>query len=364
MTLEFRAITKSYGKTLALDALDLVVETGSFTVLCGPPKSGKSVLFRLLVGLEAPDSGQILLSGRDIITDPPAKRPVGYVPQNFALYPHQTVAQNMAYPLTLARFAPDEIARRVDRTAGILSITHLLAKTPDQLSGGEKQRVAVARGLLKDADIFVLDDPLVGLDYKLRERLMDELKALREELRATFLYATSDSLEALSMAQTLAVIDAGAIVQSAAPTVVYHQPDCLRALDLIGFPHANLIPGQIAGGVLCAGPLCFDAPQAQDHNLTLGIRPEHLRLSPDPGQGLPARVTLVENLGGEAVVYLDLQGQPLTAAMLLLDTAPPDIDAIVGVSIDPRAVLLFDATSGARINGTMIGPLRKDSAHG
>jgi ABC-type sugar transport system ATPase subunit len=341
MTLEFRGVSLAYGKTCALDALDLTVEAGSFTVLCGPPKSGKSTLFRILVGLEQPGAGQVLLKGRDIVSDPPAQRPVGYVPQNFALYPHLTVAQNMAYPLTLARFAKDEIAHRVDRTAGILSITHLLAKTPDQLSGGEKQRVAVARGLLKDAEIFVLDDPLVGLDYKLRERLMDELKGLRDELKATFLYATSDSLEALSMAQRLAVIDQGRVVQCAAPDVVYHTPAAARSMDLIGFPHANLIAGQITGGTLVAGPFRFAASGSGD--VVAGIRPEHLRLGPE---GAPARVTLVENLGGEAIIYLDLDGHKLTAAMLLMDDDPPEIDAMVGVSVNPASVQLFDAATG------------------
>jgi len=346
MTLEFRGISKSYGKTRALDALDLTVEAGSFTVLCGPPRSGKSTLFRILVGLEQPDAGEVLLGGRDIVSTSPAQRPVGYVPQNFALYPHLTVAQNMAYPLTLARFAKDEIARRVDRTAGILSITHLLAKTPDQLSGGEKQRVAVARGLLKDAEIFVLDDPLVGLDYKLRERLMDELKGLRQELKATFLYATSDSLEALSMAQRLAVIDQGRVIQCAAPDVIYHAPAVARAMDLIGFPHANLIAGRIEHGTLVAGPLRLAATGSGD--VVAGIRPEHLRLGTD---GQPARVTLVENLGGEAVVYLDMDGHKLIAAMLLMDDDPPEIDATVGVSIDEALVQLFDAATGRARGG-------------
>lgn len=358
MTLEFRAISKTYGKIKALDALDLNVEAGSFTVLCGPPKSGKSSLFRILVGLDQPDTGQILLAGRDIVASPPALRPVGYVPQNFALYPHLTVAQNMAYPLTLAKFPKDEIARRVDRTAAILSITHLLAKTPDQLSGGEKQRVAVARGLLKDAEIFVLDDPLVGLDYKLRERLMDELKSLREALKATFLYATSDSLEALSMAQSLAVIDHGRIIQSAPPTTIYHQPATLRAMELIGFPQANLIPGTQYDGALTAGPFTFAATGA-NRAVTLGIRPEHIQIG-RADMGLPARVTLVENLGGEAVVYLDAKGQALTCAMLLMDTAPPEIDAQVGITVAPGTVLAFDATTGAQINDISL----KEIAHG
>ncbi|MBE7186250.1 MAG: ABC transporter ATP-binding protein, partial [Methylobacterium mesophilicum] len=174
MTVAFQSVTRTYKGRNALDGFELAVEPQSFTVICGPPAAGKSVLFRLLVGLEKPDAGRVLLAGRDITNLAPAERAIGYVPQSFALYPHLTVADNMAYPLRLAKAPREEVERRVDRAAGILSIRHLLGKTPDQLSGGEKQRVAVARGLLKDARVFVLDDPLVGLDYKLRERLMDE----------------------------------------------------------------------------------------------------------------------------------------------------------------------------------------------
>ena len=363
MSLSFQDVTKRYGETVALDGLSLDVAPKSFTVISGPPKSGKSVLFRLLVGLENPDSGRIMLDGRDISADAPADRPVGYVPQNFALYPHQTVAQNMGYPLTLAKFDKAEIEKRVDRTAGILSITHLLKKTPDQLSGGEKQRVAVARGLLKDASIFVLDDPLVGLDYKLRERLMDELKSLRDELDATFVYATSDSLEALTMAQNLAVIDEGRIIQHGVADEVYHQPSHYRTLDLIGFPHANLFEGAIEAGRVNAGPLHFLAPPGAGHEARIkaGLRPEHVHLDADatntpgaaqPATGaitLPARVTLVENLGGEAVVYLDCGGHPLTAAMALYDSPPPAIESAVTVTIDPAKILLFDAATGDRL---------------
>ena len=357
MSLEFRSVSRSFGTRKALDGLDLTVEPQSFTVICGPPHAGKSVLFRILVGLDKPDSGRILLSGRDITDAPPAARPIGYVPQSFALYPHQTVAQNMAYPLTLAKAPREEIAARVDRTAGILSITHLLKKTPDQLSGGEKQRVAVARGLLKDAEIFVLDDPLVGLDYKLRERLMDELKALREELKATFLYATSDSLEALTMAQRLAVLDHGRIVQHDAAITVYDQPEHARALDLVGFPHANLVPGSIAGGMVAAGPLRFQASAGGDGSVTAGLRPEAVRLlqaGAVPGRGclaLDAQVTLVENLGGEAVVYLESAGFPLTATLPLSGALPPSLGETVRLEIDPADIMLFDGATGRRRDG-------------
>ncbi len=364
MTLSFKAITKSYAGKKALDELTLTVEPQSFTVLCGPPKSGKSTLFRILVGLEKPDSGEIRLGGHNIVDAPPADRPIGYVPQSFALYPHFTVAQNMAYPLTLARFPKAEIAERVERTAGILAITHLLRKTPDQLSGGEKQRVAVARGLLKDAELFVLDDPLVGLDYKLRERLMDELKALRAELGATFLYATSDSLEALTMAQRLAVIDEGRIIQEGEAGEVYHNPQQARSLDLIGFPNANLFKGRLSEGLIEAGPIRIAADglgAAAGTEVIAGLRPEHVKLlaAGEPAASAlsgNARVTLVENLGGEAVVYLEVDGHPLTAAIPLTGRAPPEIDETIAISAAPNDVKLFDAASGRRIRTRGPGP--------
>ncbi|GGD98024.1 ABC transporter ATP-binding protein [Aureimonas endophytica] len=351
MSVEFQTLSRSYKGKPALDGFDLKVEPQSFTVLCGPPASGKSVLFRLLVGLEKPDAGRILLSGRDITATPPAERPVGYVPQSFALYPHLTVADNMAYPMRLAGAPREAIARRVDRTAGILSITHLLKKTPDQLSGGEKQRVAVARGLLKDAEIFVLDDPLVGLDYKLRERLMDELKALRAELKATFLYATSDSLEALTMAQRLVVIDRGRVVQHAEAAEVYHDPRHARALDLVGFPHANLLSGRVANGMLEAGPLRC-AVAARDGEVIAGLRPEAIRLGAAPGLRIEAQVRLVENLGGEAVIYLEAAGRDLTATLPISGGRPPEIGSRTALAVDPADILLFDAATEIRLAGS------------
>ncbi|MDQ0467755.1 ABC transporter ATP-binding protein [Labrys wisconsinensis] len=348
--LSFQSISKAYRGRPALEALSFDVEPQSFTVICGPPKAGKSVLFRLLVGLEQPDAGCIMLAGEDITRLSAAQRAIGYVPQSFALYPHLTVRQNIAYPLTLARAPQAEIARRVDRAAGILSIAHLLAKTPDQLSGGEKQRVAVARGLLKNADVFVLDDPLVGLDYKLRERLMDELKGLREELKATFLYATSDSLEALTMAQRLVVLDAGRLVEHDEATRIYHDPGHARSLDLIGFPHANLLKGRAEGTRLTAGPLTFGlAEPLPAAEVLVGLRPEALKLGTGAGIDFQGRVRLVENLGGEAVVYAQAGGQDLTLSLPLSGEPPPDFDAAVALTVDPGTLMLFDAASGRRL---------------
>ncbi len=350
----FKRVSKSYNGRAALDDFNLDVEPESFTVLCGPPKSGKSVLFRLLVGLEQPNAGRIDLDGRDVTALPPAARPVGYVPQSFALYPHLTVYDNIAYPLTLAGTSREEIAGRVDRAAGILSITHLYKKTPDQLSGGEKQRTALARGLLKNAHVFVLDDPLVGLDYKLRERLMDELKALREDLKATFLYATSDSLEALTMAQHLVVMDAGRVVQHDEAVRLYHAPLHRRSLELIGFPQANLIEGTMGDGIVAAGPLRF-ACQGADRAVVVGLRPEAIR--PGRGHGVhgTGRVTLVENLGGELVVYLDAAGTPLTMSFPVTEREEPAFDSLFEFTIDPDDFMLFDARNGERLPPRPLG---------
>lgn len=346
----FDGVTKTYKHRVALDQLALEVEPRSFTVLCGPPKSGKSVLFRLLVGLEKPDSGRILLAGADITDLPPAARAIGYVPQSFALYPHLTVYENVAYALTLMGTPKDEIARRVDQATGLLSISHLVKKTPDQLSGGEKQRTALARGLLKNAKLFILDDPLVGLDYKLRERLMDELKALRDELKATFLYATSDSLEALTMAQSLVVLDHGRVIQHGNVIDLYHEPQHVRSLELVGFPKANVLPGTLVGGRVTTGAFAFMAAgKLRDGPVAVGIRPEAIRLGRGRGIEGVARVRLVENLGGELVVYVDADGTDLVMSFPVGAAAAPAFDSTVPFTIDPADIQLFDPADGRRL---------------
>jgi multiple sugar transport system ATP-binding protein len=331
----FEALSKRYGRAPALDGLTLRVPDRSFSVVSGPPGCGKSVLLRLLVGIEMPDAGRIQLDGTDITDTRPGKRPIGYVPQSFALFPHMTVRANIAYPLKLAGAPRDRIDARVGRSAEMVSISHLLDRTPDQLSGGEKQRVAVARGLSKEARVFVLDDPLVGLDYKLRERLMGDLKLLRGELDATFVYATSDPLEALVMSTELSVLEAGRLIQTGPVEEVYAAPASAAALRLVGFPRANLIDGHAAGGRVTAGPLAL-AAGVRDGPVQVGVRPEALQLA-DGASGLSATVTLVEDLGGEYIVYLDAE------------IARPEAGERVGLALDPADALVFDAATGAAL---------------
>ncbi|PWE53093.1 ABC transporter ATP-binding protein [Metarhizobium album] len=340
-------VSKTFGKKKALDNVSLAVEEGSFTVMCGPPKAGKSLIFRILVGLETADEGRILLSGRDITDEPASRRNIGYVPQSFALYPHMSVFDNIAYPLHLAGAPREEVARKVDATVAMLSITHLVKKTPDQLSGGEKQRVAVARGLMKDAAVFVLDDPLVGLDYKLRERLMDEMKQLCEELRTTFFYATSDSLEALTLAQSFIVLDDGRVVEKADVLSLYAEPQHVRSLELVGFPKANVLQATSAGGAVDLAGLKLAGPDGLAAGAVLaGIRPEDVRLDHSQALKTEGTVQIIEHLGSEIVVYLDVGGSPVTAAFAADGVVPPDLDSRIPVSVDPSRIMLFETASG------------------
>ena len=381
----FEAVEKSYAGRRALDAVQLVVPDRTLTVLCGPPGSGKSVLLRLLVGLEAPDSGRILMGGADITDLGPAARRVGYVPQSFALFPQMSVFENIAFPLRMQRSPPPQIQRRVTQAAEVLRIGELLAKTPSQLSGGQKQRVAIARGMLKDASVFVLDDPLVGLDFKLREALMDDLKDMRATLGATFLYATSDSLEALTMAERLAVIDQGRIVEEAEVDQLYYQPMQLRSAVLIGFPRCNAIPGRLSGG-RCRNAIAeiglATSLDAAPEEVTITIRPEQVAYASDtrPQDAIrgtggtirgTGRITLVENLGAESVIYFEVGDTLLVSVPETGRVAHLDVGHDYPFAIDPAAMVVFDTRTGQRIGtGAPLDPagrgpvLQRDAVHG
>jgi multiple sugar transport system ATP-binding protein len=352
----FRGISKSFNGNPALRDIDFVVEGNSFTVLCGPPRAGKSVLLRALIGLDTPDRGQIIVAGEDITRRPPAARRIGYVPQSFALYPHFTVYDNIAYPLRLQHAPAAEIRERVARAAEILGITHLLEKAPDQLSGGEKQRTAVARGLLKNAEIFILDDPLVGLDFKLREKLMEDLQSMRRDLGATFIYATADSLEALTMAERLVVLDEGRVIEAGTVETMYREPGHARTMEVVGFPRANLVDGVLGADGLCTTGL-FSFRLAAEGGLPppcavrVGIRPEAMR----PGAAMTGSleckgtVDVVEDLGAEDVVHLSTAVGTLVTVFPAGAGPQPTLDEEIALSVAPADLIVFDAASGARL---------------
>ncbi|GAB0119504.1 ABC transporter ATP-binding protein [Acidisoma sp. 7E03] len=350
----FEGISKSYRGRPALADLDLAIADQTLTVFCGPPAAGKSVLFRLLVGLEQPDRGRILIDGTDVTRLAAADRLIGYVPQSFALFPHMSVYANIAYPLRQQGAKPADIERRVGEAAEILRITRLLQKKPSQLSGGEKQRAAIARGMLKDARIFILDDPLVGLDFKLRESLMEDLKDMRATLRATFLYATSDSLEALTMAEDLVVMDGGRVVEAGPVADLYHRPARVRSAELIGFPRCNLLPAaRETGGyrnALLSLPLSGVGSEA-----TFAVRPEHVVHAPDHPGAFRGEITLMENLGAECVVYLTCQGLSLVSIPASDAVAGLDVGSPYPFVIEARHVAAFDGATGTRLEAANHG---------
>ena len=380
--LELTGIAKRYGPRALLTGVDLVVPEGAFTVLFGAPSVGKSVAMRIVMGLEKPDVGAVTLRGVDVTAFAPADRNIGYVPQSFALYPHYSVYDNIAYPLTMAKVGKREAAPIVERAAAMLKISDLVAKRPDQLSGGQKQRVAIARGIAKQTDLFILDDPLAGLDFKLREQLVDDLRALQAQSGSTFLYTTSDAIEALTLADELAVLAAGRTAEQGSPDRLYDDPRTADTMRLLGFPQATFLDGAISersGGPWCdAGPFGFPAeigPEWVGKPVTVGVRPESIAIAAPTASAAPGgssangaaggharlhatgRVLLREDLGGEEIVYLDVAGTPLTT-VVRHDAAPAGLDdalgAAVAITVAPRELLLF-SPDGVRIGVGDVG---------
>lgn len=352
-------LVKTYGRTVALAGIYLEIEADRLTVVCGPPGAGKSALLRVVVGLEAPDQGRILFDGIEITRLPAAERTIGYVPQSFALFPHMSVFDNVAYPLTLQGVPRAQVRRRVARAAEVLRIGGLLDKRPSELSGGEKQRAAIVRGILKDARIFLLDDPLVGLDFKLRESLMEDLTEMRAQLGATFLYATADPLEALTMGEHLVVMDAGRVVDANRVDLLYHQPRHLRAAELVGFPRCNVLHGRMEGGrcitSLGAFPATLEAQGGSKpggSELAVVIRPEQIACADSTAPGAaptPGEIRLVENLGAECVVHFVAGEETLVTTVPSRSGANLDLGAAFPFFLRPDGILLFDRVSGAPV---------------
>jgi ABC-type sugar transport system ATPase subunit len=357
-------ISKAYSGRPVLSDLTLSAMPGDLTVVYGPPAAGKSVLVRVLTGLEQPDSGRIILRGQDVTHEAPAERNIGYVPQSFALYPHLSVRANISYPLDLAHVPASESREVVATAAAMLKIEEHLDKKPDQLSGGQKQRVAIARGIAKRTDFFILDDPLAGLDFKLREQLVDDLRGLNTATGASILYVTSDVMEAMTLADELSVLAAGSVIEHGLPEALYRDPHHVGTMALVGFPPANFVRGSLQGrdGELwCTTPLfAFLADVQSDRASTdviVGFRPERIRLShaeseSDGADGralqFSASVVLREDLGGEDIVYLASSGESLT--MVDRDhRRGDDLDQAVTVSIFPHNLALFDAATGERV---------------
>jgi multiple sugar transport system ATP-binding protein len=321
-TVELRQVTKSYdGKTQVIHGIDLSVRDGEFVVFVGPSGCGKSTLLRMVAGLESISGGDVLIDGKRVNDEPPRNRDIAMVFQDYALYPHKNLYDNMAFGLRLRKTPESEIQRRVMDAAKLLRIDHMLDRKPGALSGGQRQRVAIGRAIVRQPKVFLFDEPLSNLDAQLRGEMRTEIKKLHQRLGATIIYVTHDQVEAMTLADRIAVLSAGRTMQYATPSDIYNTPAAVFVAGFTGSPAMNLLPCTLREGQLVLGTAAFTPPPgllpaAAPAAMTFGIRPENIHLSPDATASsvtLAATVVLSEPLGAETLVTFDVGGQELVA---------------------------------------------------
>ena len=322
-------VTKMFGATAGVVDLSMTIGDGDFVVLLGPTGAGKTTTLRLVSGLERPDSGTIYIDGRPVINETPAQRDVAMVFQQYSLYPHMTVRENLAFPLRspILKTPEAEIEQKIRSVAEVLHISHKLDNKATALSGGEMQRVSIGRALVRDPAIYLMDEPLSSLDAKLRAQLRIELKRVHASLGATLLYVTHDQIEAMTMATSVGVLDQGGLVQFGTPREIYEDPVSLNVAARLGLPRINALPADLFAG----------APGGAK---TIGLRPEHIQ----HGDGKPAQVVRIEHFGDQTRLHLNLEGHDI---ITLTDVHTP-LRAGDTVKIQPHKALYFDA-AGARI---------------
>jgi sn-glycerol 3-phosphate transport system ATP-binding protein len=352
-SIEFADVRKSYGTNQVVHGISLKVDDGEFVVLVGPSGCGKSTLLRMVAGLEEITSGTIRIGERVVNDLEPKDRDCAMVFQNYALYPHMSVYENMAYGLKIRKLAKPEIDKRVNGAAGILELDGLLQRKPRQLSGGQRQRVAMGRAIVREPAAFLFDEPLSNLDAKLRVQTRLEIQKLHRRLRTTSLYVTHDQVEAMTLAQRMIVMNAGRAEQVGTPDDVYSRPATTFVASFIGSPPMNLFEGRLDGGgatFTARDGVRLTLPEARPslagRELNLGVRPEHLTLG---GGNLPMQVETVEMLGAEHLIHGEVAGQDV-----IVRTGPHDHPApgtTLQLGFNAGAVHWFDAGSGARVDG-------------
>jgi multiple sugar transport system ATP-binding protein len=312
-TVSVRQALKSFGTTRILHGVDVEISDGEFVVLVGPSGCGKSTLLRMIAGLENISGGEIHIGGRVVNNVPPKDRDIAMVFQNYALYPHMTVRQNMAFSMKLAKAPPNVMEEEVQRAAKILGLDVLLDRYPRQLSGGQRQRVAMGRAIVRHPQVFLFDEPLSNLDAKLRVQMRSEIRELQQRLATTTIYVTHDQIEAMTMADQIVVMNAGRIEQAGAPLALYDKPANLFVAGFIGSPAMNLLPGAVADGGFrtTGGALLPLPPHAPSNVATYGIRPEHMSLAEN---GVEGTIILVEPTGSETQVTLRVGETVVTGA--------------------------------------------------
>ena len=354
-------VVKRFGRVTALDGMTFDVKQGEFYCLLGPSSAGKTTMLRAISGLEQLDSGKITLAGRDMVHAPVQGRGISMIFQTFALYPHLTVRRNFAYPLVRAGVETKEIERRVGEVAEMLRVKHTLDRLPSTLSGGEQQRVAIGRALIRRPKLLLLDEPLTNLDAKLRHDTRAEFKRLHRELGMTMLYATPDQLEALTMGQRVGVMRHGRIVDVGDPRDLYARPGTTYVAGMVGSPAINLIPGKVsrqAGGIaidLPFGTLPAGRWQGQLDDgapVLFGMRPHDVLLGRVEARGptFPAKIHLTEPLGDVTLLDLDMNGAGLKMALPEERALGLGLGSTIDVTLSADDVHLFHAETGVRLN--------------
>ena len=360
-SVSIRDVIKRFGDVQVLHGVSIEIPDGSFTVLVGPSGCGKSTLLRMVAGLENISGGEVAIAARVVNQVPPKERDIAMVFQNYALYPHMTVRDNMAFSHTLAKRDKAFIDDKVGKAADILGLTPLLERFPRQLSGGQRQRVAMGRCIVRDPQVFLFEEPLSNLDAKLRVAMRTEIKELHQRLKTTSIYVTHDQIEAMTMADQIVVMHDGRIEQTGSPLELYDRPLNRFVAGFIGSPAMNFIEGTLKGGfdlgedkapyVALAGgarlPLNAAPPGHHQQPVVYGVRPEHLDVTTRADEGFEAEVIVVEPTGSETQVFVRLGEQELVAVFRERHEFVPGQK----IRLKPRAAVahLFDATSGQRI---------------
>jgi multiple sugar transport system ATP-binding protein len=356
-SVSIKDLSLNFGQVKVLESLDLDINQGEFLVLLGPSGCGKSTLLNCIAGLLDVSDGQIFISGRNVTWDEPKDRGVGMVFQSYALYPQMTVERNLSFGLRVAGLPKDEIASRVKRASEILQIEPLLARRPVELSGGQRQRVAIGRALVRDVDVFLFDEPLSNLDAKLRGELRVEIKRLHQRLKNTMIYVTHDQIEAMTLADRIAIMRNGIIQQLDDPHTIYNKPVNLFVAGFIGSPSMNFLRGQISGGTFSAdrtsiplGNYQFEKQPAASFEGVLGIRPEHVEVGEDSKKmpfSVESEIEIVEPMGADTIAWTKIGGQTFTFRAASEVVLQPGQKVTIG--FDPSRGSVFDAGSGQRV---------------
>ncbi|RWF85514.1 MAG: sn-glycerol-3-phosphate ABC transporter ATP-binding protein UgpC [Mesorhizobium sp.] len=351
-TVELRGLKKSYGQVQIIHGIDLTVNPGEFLALVGPSGCGKSTLLRMVAGLETVSAGEIVFNGKLVNSLDPKQRNVAMVFQNYALYPHMSVRENISLNLRLSGVSKSEMERRVNDAARLLHIDAILDRRPSQLSGGQRQRVAMGRAIVRNPAVFLFDEPLSNLDAKLRVMMRAEIKALHQKVKTTSIYVTHDQIEAMTLADCIAVLNGGRIEQIGSPIELYNNPANKFVAGFIGSPAMNFIPGKVENSQAIVDRVSRGLPSvpladiANGTSLEFGIRPEHLRLS-DGEDGLPATVLQVDQTGSQTHVIADVLGSPVTVVLEGMVILNPDEKVKLSAKVDD--IYLFTAGDGKAV---------------